>query len=72
MIIVAIFFSIFSFLISLFSLYAVWRLNKYISYTIEEDIEKTINRQDTVEQTIKMALGENLINPNNRLKRPLL
>lgn len=59
-----------SFLFNFFCLYAVWRLNKYIAYKIETRIEEVEDRQDLVEQTVKMALGENLINSNGRIKRP--
>jgi len=72
MIIAVLIIAVFSLFISLFSLYATWRLNKYIAHVIETRIETVEDRQDTIEQTVKMALGDNLINPNGRLKRPFV
>ncbi len=72
MIITVLIISIISLIISIFCLYAIWRLNKYISYIIEDKIEALEDRQDTLEQSVKIALGENLINPNNRIKRPFV
>jgi len=58
------------FLIVLFLVYIIWRLNKYISYVLEDKIEELEDRINQLEQSLKIALGENLIRENGRIKKP--
>lgn len=57
-------------ILSIFNFYAIWRLNKYIGNIIEDKQDYLEEKIDVISQSLQIALGNKLINPNNRIKRP--
>lgn len=63
---------IISILLSSFTLFAVWRLNKYIQRLEELVDEELIQRMDTYEDTLRTVVKEDYLKPDMKAKKPLL
>jgi len=72
LLIIAIILSVIAIIISCSVLYVIWRFNKYVSIIIEDKIEENEERINTLYQSLSLAIGDKLINPNGRIKRPLV
>jgi hypothetical protein len=72
LLIIAIIIGFLALVASLFAIYAVWRLNKYISVSIEDKIEEQENKIDVLHQSLSIAVGEKMLNSNGRIKKPLV
>jgi hypothetical protein len=72
LLVIAIILSSLAFIASLFAVYAVWRLNKYISVLIEDKLEEQENKIDVLHQSLSIAVGEKMLNSNGRIKKPLI
>jgi len=72
MVVLAIILAIVAILISGFALFAVWRLNKYIQYTVEERILEIDEVNSNLVQSLQLAVGEGLIKSNGRIKKPYM
>lgn len=72
LLVIAIILSVIAIIISCFAFYAIWRFNRYISVVVEDKIEEHEERINTLHQSLSLAIGERLINPNGRIKRPLV
>jgi len=72
LLIIAIILSVIAIIISCSVLYVIWRFNKYVSIIIEDKIEENEERINTLYQSLSLAIGDKLISPNGRIKRPLV
>ena len=59
-------------LVACFALLAVWRLNKYIQYRIEDKQEEHEEKMINIIQSLKIIVKEGLIRDNGRIKRSYL
>lgn len=57
---------------SLFALWAVWRLNKYISRLEDYIDEQCVTRVDSFEDALRTAIKEDYLKPNAKIKKPLM
>jgi len=62
----------FSLLVSVFCLFAVWRLFKYMKYIIEDNVDSQEEKLDNVINTLRIIVSEKLIKTNGRIQKPYL
>ena len=55
-----------------FALFAVWRLNRYIQYRLEDKQEEHEEKITNIIQTLRIITKEGLIRDNGRVKRSYL